>query len=264
VRQGTAGPGGRKARYKDRQGTARRGKARHGGVRHGTAGQGMSRARFKVGRGVAGLGRAGARRGSRRGLARHEQGEAWPEQGKVQGTCRQWAERQNQSKEGNIMDHQVKQDKIFPLRTATQSYHKGIPTGVDVERLQEFFQTAEDSIITHEEIETALGISRNTCRYRTIVAKWKKQLLDVSNVLLVAQVGVGYKVANPNDRITTATTQHEQGIRRFVRAAEIASKTDVTRLTEEAKRQADHLCRIKSRLILATAASAEQLQVAES
>lgn len=113
-------------------------------------------------------------------------------------------------------------------------WHKGIPTEHDVRKLQDAFLVPQEGrVITHEEIESLLGITRKTCRYRTVIGLWRDRLAIESHLYMKAQNGVGYLVLDPTGCISSAYRKFELSDRARQRAMLMVYSTDVARLSDE-------------------------------
>ena len=110
----------------------------------------------------------------------------------------------------------------------------GVPTVVDVDLLQERFGVPKPGgVITHEEIEEALGLARRTRRYATVLGAWRDRLDREHNVLLRSIRGQGYEAMDGHARVTHSGGLFKAGLRRLGRAENVAARTDRSGLTTE-------------------------------
>ena len=109
---------------------------------------------------------------------------------------------------------------------------RGVPTQPAVDRLMDCFGVPDEGdVIAWETLEGALGLGRETCRFRTVVDAWRSKLFREHNVYLTAVGGGGgLLVAPPNRRIDVAARKVEQGRRAIERGILIATSTDRGRL----------------------------------
>jgi len=116
---------------------------------------------------------------------------------------------------------------------------RGVPTQPAVDRLMDCFGVPDEGdTIAWETLEGALGLGRDTCRFRTVVDAWRGKLFREHDVFLVAVGGGGgLLVAPPNRRIDAAARKVEQGRRAIERGILIATSTDRVRL-EDGRRAA--------------------------
>jgi len=77
----------------------------------------------------------------------------------------------------------------------------GVPTEPDVRKLVDRFGTPEPGIIAHEDVEAVLGHGRLTSRYRTVVWVWRRRLFRQSNIDMIAEPGVGFRVLTSGERV---------------------------------------------------------------
>lgn len=97
---------------------------------------------------------------------------------------------------------------------------KGVPCGPDVRKLLDAFGAPQPGDqIEHTEVEDALGTIRyRSERYKTVVAAWRKTLLEKHNVDLQAVPGVGYRALNDEERVDAGVTGSKRGLRQIVRS----------------------------------------------
>lgn len=93
----------------------------------------------------------------------------------------------------------------------------GVPTAPDVKRLLEHFGSPQPRLITHEDVEAVLGITRHTSRYRSVTGAWRKLLEQEHNILVSGAPG-GFQILTSPERIDHAMHQRTKGVRRLVRA----------------------------------------------
>lgn len=119
-----------------------------------------------------------------------------------------------------------------------KTFFRGVPTEVDVKRLEETFGIpAEDVLIEYDSIEQALQLQKDSYRFRTVLHAWRSKLEREYNLLMVAVSGQGVKVATPDDRVTWASKKLKQGRRSIVRGSGIAATTDASRLSDSKARE---------------------------
>ena len=117
-----------------------------------------------------------------------------------------------------------------------------IPTTPDVNMLcGKFDNLNEGDVVKYGEIESVIGAKRGSGRFQSVTTAWRKKLDRDSNIVLLAVPGVGFKVADPSDRVDLSSRKVKSGTRSIVKGATIASSTDRSRLTEEQRRVCDHI-----------------------
>lgn len=142
-----------------------------------------------------------------------------------------------------------------------QMFFKGIPTDIDLDKLRvRFAVPAPGTIITYQEIESALGISKGSHRFKTVVCAWRRKLDREHNILMKAQVGIGLVSLDGHGRIDTASRTHVQGLKKIRKSGEIAARTGDEDLTPEEKRARDHTISVSASLILAAKTAAKTIR----
>ncbi len=120
----------------------------------------------------------------------------------------------------------------------TKTFFRGVPTEVDVRRLENAFGLPdEDTLIEYATIEQVLQLARESNRFVTVVRAWRDKLYSHYNLLMVAVRGQGLKAATPNMRVTVASQKQRQGRKLIMRGAHIAAKTDASRLSDTKSRE---------------------------
>lgn len=97
---------------------------------------------------------------------------------------------------------------------------------------------------THKEIEEMTGVAYNSTKYRSMIERAKKELLDNHQKLLKAIPGVGYRVLIPDHMTDEVTTLFRAGIRRVEKGVWVGMQTPLSLLSHEKqdvhKRIMDH------------------------
>lgn len=114
-----------------------------------------------------------------------------------------------------------------------------VPIRVDVAKLDEAFsQLSEEQVVTHEEMESVLDMTRNTHRYRMVVRTWIDQLLySGQNLLLISIRNVGYSVATAQQRMDFCKRHYKKGCRTMTKVSHVARTTDIAKLPFEADKR---------------------------
>lgn len=130
-------------------------------------------------------------------------------------------------------------------------FMRGVPTDLDVRRLEERFGIPEeDVIITWDEIEQELAVPKNSFRFKSVLTAWRKKLEREHNIIMIAVPKQGIKAANPDDRLTYASKKMKSGKKFIVRASTIATLTDEKRLTEAGKKKRLSIADVPNRIRL--------------
>jgi len=112
------------------------------------------------------------------------------------------------------------------------------PTKVDTDKLDAAFGVPEiGTKITWEEIESVIGHERNTCRFKTVQAAWRKKLFEENN-LYIAAVGLngGLIVEKAKDRISSSVKIVGRGRRTIEKGLLIATTTPKDQMDDEDER----------------------------
>lgn len=133
-----------------------------------------------------------------------------------------------------------------------QNYFGGIPTKIDVDKLMELFKNyTEGDVIAYTDIVAIIGHGRNSHRYGSVVAQWRKRLMREENALLISSMNVGYRIATAPERIEYSAGQVFSGKRRIMRGSAVAGSTDSAKLDAEGKKLREHILTLPARLRLA-------------
>lgn len=140
-------------------------------------------------------------------------------------------------------------------------FFAGIPTENEVNQLMDTFGVPTmGTVITYSQIEGVVGVEQGTSRFRTIASAWRRRLYREFNLILKAVTGEGFKVLDNSGRVDFSTSVYKHGIRRVVRASDIAAKTDRSSLSPEEKRVCDHIQNNGASIRLAAATAARELK----
>ena len=114
----------------------------------------------------------------------------------------------------------------------------GAPTEPAVNNLMEFFGVPDEgTIISWEDLEAVLSLSRSTSRFRTVVGAWRSKLFREHNVFMSAVGSGGGLVSSPpNTRVDVAARKIEQGRRAVLSGMFLAATTDHARLDADRQR----------------------------
>lgn len=127
-------------------------------------------------------------------------------------------------------------------------------TSVDYEvglLLKKFTVPQENVLITHEEIESLVGLDRKSDRYKVVIAKWKERLDDMHSVHIKNEPGRGYYAADTSGQVRTCVSFIKQIKVRAQKMKNRIIKIDRARLNDEEKRTIEHLSTNNGKLQLA-------------
>jgi hypothetical protein len=110
----------------------------------------------------------------------------------------------------------------------------GIPTAVDIEKLvARYGVPAEGEVIPFAEAAEVVGHPKESFRFKTVFAKWRKKLFLEHNVYFHAPRDGTVKASDPSQRITISA-QMIKSSRKKERFAKVLSfQTDERRLNKE-------------------------------
>lgn len=136
----------------------------------------------------------------------------------------------------------------------------GIPSDVDVRRLQEKFRVPKPGdFISYAEITECLGNQRKESRFWTVTNSWRKKLFRENNIVTKAVRDEGFEFLDSHKRVTHSVDKFKGGLREVGRASLIAASTDRTELAPEEIRTCDHIQNMGAQIRLAVATAARQL-----
>jgi hypothetical protein len=105
----------------------------------------------------------------------------------------------------------------------SKMFFGGVPTALDVRKLQEAFPAlSPGDEIEHEQIEAVIEVDRASSRYRTVTNAWRKHLLTDANIDIGAISGVGFRVLLDHERISTSVKGFQSGVRKQIRCVKRA------------------------------------------
>ena len=125
---------------------------------------------------------------------------------------------------------------------------RGVPTEPDVAALCKAYPVdslTEGRIIEHDGIESVINkfgdATRASCRYKTVVEKWRRDMERIHNIRIGAEKGKGYRVLAPGERLMEAEDHTKKSIRQAKRAHYRSSAIDTRRLDEHEQRRQQHI-----------------------
>ncbi|MCL4837861.1 MAG: hypothetical protein KJ058_07845 [Thermoanaerobaculia bacterium] len=97
----------------------------------------------------------------------------------------------------------------------------GLPVEPDVRRLEEKFGVPEvGALLTHRQVEGALGEKYGSTRYRTVTKAWRQHLREENNVELKAVPGIGFKCLGADERLDEANSTGRSVLRKLRKGAQ--------------------------------------------
>jgi len=121
-----------------------------------------------------------------------------------------------------------------------QLYFRGIPVAPDVRKLIEAFGKPKEGVpIPYPEVESVLGYSKESHRFKTVTTSWRAELLRDQNIEIGCDPGNGFVALTPSERVKEGSSKVQKGLRSVVRGGKRLHVIDDRRLdpTEQATRQ---------------------------
>jgi hypothetical protein len=118
----------------------------------------------------------------------------------------------------------------------------GVPTEGDVKKLRETFKDISPGVaVTHAGISASISVEPKTSRYRTVVAAWRKSLMTIDNLDLVALPGIGYRCLTAPERVAESIKGFHQGTNKQVRSVQRTLTIRRSELEDADCKKLDHL-----------------------
>ena len=118
----------------------------------------------------------------------------------------------------------------------------GIPTDIDVRRLFDKFGVPKvGDVITYTEIEAVIGVSHKTSRFWTVTVSWRNRLWRQSNRVSSAIPNEAFEFLDSHKRVTYSEKKAKEGMRKVVRASQVAVATDRDGLSSDEIKTLDHI-----------------------
>jgi len=144
-------------------------------------------------------------------------------------------------------------------------YIGGLPTGPQVRQLEAAFSDLENlrgQIITHEQVEKAIGEERDSTRYKTVTSAWRRKVERAAGIVIDGRgeaQGVGFRVLSHGEQVGFGVNQRRAGTRRIKRGYQSVASTNEGKLSLEQKRVRDHEIFAAAKINAAIMASRRQL-----
>ena len=104
-----------------------------------------------------------------------------------------------------------------------------------------FSEAKPGDVIPHEDIEKTINLSRKESRYRTVISRWRRDMLKTKNLDIESRRGEGYAVLTPTERVSSGSRHiglHNRAMKRtFYRVSTIPRE----QLDSTEAKTADHL-----------------------
>jgi hypothetical protein len=139
----------------------------------------------------------------------------------------------------------------------------GLPTGPDVQNLIDTLgMPNEGDHIPYADVEAVLGLTRKSDphRWASVTGAWKRRVEREANVILKAVMNRGFDALTPSGRVDHSGRTYKGGLKKIVRASNVAAGTDRTSLSPEEARTCDHIQNTGAQLKLAAATAARRLK----
>lgn len=125
----------------------------------------------------------------------------------------------------------------------------GMPTDVDVRALFEAFGVpAIGAAFHYAQVAEAINVPLASYRFRTVTWAWRMRLIREHNVYVRAGAGQ-FQAMDASERVDYGSAKLRTGVRAMRKAHTVVGSTDRASLTEEAKKQADHVLLMSATVI---------------
>ena len=106
----------------------------------------------------------------------------------------------------------------------------GMPTAIDVQNIEVAIGLpTQGQDIPHEAIEQAIGVGRNSARYRTVTNAWRAKLRK-AGIDIGAVRGEGFRVLTQDERVEVSYEGVASGVRKVGRSLRRAASVPVSEL----------------------------------
>lgn len=139
-------------------------------------------------------------------------------------------------------------------------FKRGIPTKLDVEKLiKRFGVPIVGSVIEYADIEKELGTHRRSHRFGSVVTAWRKRLDRENNLVLAGNRMGGFEVLTAKRRVSYSSAGFKIGMKKVLRSADIACRTNVDELDAGERRVVDHIVQTSGLLQSVAHSAAKEL-----
>ena len=140
-------------------------------------------------------------------------------------------------------------------------YFSGRPTGPDVEKIVEAFAELKDGdMIPYDVIAGLIKEDVRSNRFTTVVNVYRRKMRREKNIEFQAIPNAGLAVIDQTNRISKSSKIMKTGIKRMVKAGDLAGRTATDKLDESSKRLRDHVIGISGTIKLTYATEAQKLR----
>lgn len=126
--------------------------------------------------------------------------------------------------------------------TNPKLFFGGTPTDLEVKRIRDQWpdsQLKEGQVITYDEMAAVIGSPKNSNRFRTVTARWKKMVEHDSQmeILIGVQYGVGFTVLNDSQKLGVSVAKIKTAVKAVRRSFLVAGHVDAKKLTDDEKQR---------------------------
>lgn len=138
----------------------------------------------------------------------------------------------------------------------------GLPYEPDVRKLEEKYPNPEeDQVITHEDFEKLLSLTRGPGRYYGVIKSWQKRLFNLRNIDSQWIQGKGVKILGPADRLEVGESGIRRKLKQVKREVRRTGATPRERLNEMGQRHYDHTMMNAAKMLPALEEMRKQLSI---
>lgn len=143
-----------------------------------------------------------------------------------------------------------------------QVFRNGIPYGPDFGKLDATFtDLTEGVLLTHPELEAALGIKRRSSRYYAVVNAWVRRKRASMGIFMVWESKVGLRVLDPASILTFSEARFQQKLVQTGRSIRNFGYVDRDRLNGLGQQRLDHQLQVAMKIRDAVESARKELAI---
>lgn len=124
----------------------------------------------------------------------------------------------------------------------TSIYRKAIPREADLHKLRLNFPAEKmrvGDLLSYEELTKVLSTNKDSHRFRSVIGKWRHELLVQHGISLMTCMNVGYKIASDSQKLSQSDGERNAAFRRIAKSILICSTIDRNGLNEDERKRFD-------------------------
>jgi hypothetical protein len=139
-------------------------------------------------------------------------------------------------------------------KTPIRLWPVGVPTDSDVQRIRDQWPDASlevGQIIQYEKIESHVGLRRDTHRWGTVIARWRRLVESDSGIIIGTVRGVGFEVLSDSGKLHLGHSKMRSSVRALIRSARVVAHVDRAALPAEEQVRYDRITARQGAFLLA-------------